>query len=91
MLLFYGVRTTDLFVYGDVAREQACTVPSLTANLICEAADGRLAVDRAWPAVAELQDPAFYLSGPPAMLTALTGQLHGRGVPPEAVRIDAWE
>jgi ferredoxin-NADP reductase len=38
-----------------------------------------------------LDDPVFYLSGPPQMLTALTVQLHERGVPPAAVRIDAWE
>jgi hypothetical protein len=31
------------------------------------------------------------LSGPPPMLIALTDQLRGRGVPPDDIRIDAWE
>ena len=38
-----------------------------------------------------LEDPLFYLSGPPAMLTAITAQLHGRGVAQEDIRTDAWE
>ncbi len=38
-----------------------------------------------------LENPLFYLSGPPAMLAALTGQLQGRGVPEGAIRTDAWE
>ena len=36
-------------------------------------------------------DPVFYLSGPPPMLAALTAQLRGRGVSPDAIRTDAWE
>ena len=38
-----------------------------------------------------LSDPAFYLSGPPAMQTALTDQLRERGVAGDAIRTDAWE
>jgi len=38
-----------------------------------------------------LHDPVFYLSGPPPMLAGLTAQLDQRGVPPPAIRTDAWE
>jgi NAD(P)H-flavin reductase len=38
-----------------------------------------------------LDDPTFYLSGPPAMLDALTRQLCERGVSADAIRTDAWE
>ena len=89
--LFYGARTPMLFVYGDLARARAREVPVLTCHLVCEATDGRLDVDAAWPAIEELDNPLFYLSGPPAMLTALTGQLRERGVAEEAIRTDAWE
>ena len=34
---------------------------------------------------------AVYLSGPPAMLTALTTDLRAQGVPAGQIRIDAWE
>jgi ferredoxin-NADP reductase len=91
VLLEYGARTDDLFVYGDLARERARTVATLTADLVCEATNGRLSVERAWPAVAALAAPLFYLSGPPAMLSALTGQLTSCGVAPAEIRTDAWE
>lgn len=91
VLLIYGARTPDLFVYGPLAQARAREVPSLTCHLVCEATHGRLDVDAAWPAITSLRDPVFYLSGPPPMLTALTAQLRGRGMPPDDIRIDAWE
>jgi ferredoxin-NADP reductase len=91
VVLFYGARTPNLFVYGPLAEACAREVPSLRYIPVCEETQGRLAVDAAWPAVAELRDPIFYLSGPPAMLDALTMQLRGRDVPPERIRTDAWE
>jgi ferredoxin-NADP reductase len=91
VLLCYGARTADLFVYGDLARERAREVPMLTSRLVDEETEGRLSVERAWPDIAGLDDPLFYLSGPPAMLAALSVQLLARGVPPTEVRTDAWE
>ncbi len=48
-------------------------------------------MDRAWPAIASSHEPVFYLSGPPAMLEALTTQLRGHDVCAERIRTDAWE
>ncbi len=91
VLLFYGARTPDLFVYGPLAESCARAVPSLSYNLVCEATDGPLQVASAWPVIETLSDPLFYLSGPPQMLAALTAQLVERGVPDAAIRTDAWE
>jgi ferredoxin-NADP reductase len=91
VLLFYGARTPNLFVYGPLAQACARDVPSLTCSFVSEETDGRLQVDAAWPAIATLHDPVFYLSGPPPMLMALTAQLRGRGVSPKDIRTDAWE
>ena len=91
VVLFYGARTPDLFVYGPLAQARAREVPTLTSHLVCEATHGRLDADAAWPEIAALEDPIFYLSGPPAMLTALTERLRERGVPDGAIRTDAWE
>jgi ferredoxin-NADP reductase len=91
VLLFYGARKPSLFVYGALARACASKVPSMTCNLVCEETHGRLDVDAAWPAIATLRDPIFYLSGPPPMLGALTSQLRGRDVSTEVIRTDAWE
>jgi ferredoxin-NADP reductase len=91
VLLFYGARKPDLFVYGSLAEARARAVPALSCTLVCEETDGRLEVDAAWPAIASLPDPVFYLSGPPPMLEALTTQLRSRDIPIQAVRTDAWE
>jgi len=91
VLLFYGARTPDLFVYGALANARAMAIPSLRYIPVCEATQGRLAVDAAWASIKSLDDPVFYLSGPPLMLDALTEQLLGRGEPLEDIRTDAWE
>jgi ferredoxin-NADP reductase len=91
VVLFYGARTPDLFVYGPLVQACARAVPSLTCHLVCEETDGRLDANTTAPAVASLDDPAYYLSGPPAMLAALTTQLLGRGVPLRSIYTDAWE
>jgi ferredoxin-NADP reductase len=91
VLLFYGARKRGLFVYGPLAEACARAVPGLSCSLVCEETDGRLHVDAAWPAIASLHDPVFYLSGPPQMLEALTAQLRGRGLSPVDIRTDAWE
>jgi ferredoxin-NADP reductase len=89
--LFYGARTPDLFVYGPLVEARARAVPALTSALVCEQTQGRLRVDAAWPAISKLDDPTFYLSGPPAMLDALTRQLCDHGMKLRDIRTDAWE
>lgn len=89
--LFYGARTPDLFVYGDFAVGRAREIRGLDVHLVCEANEGRLSVAGAWPAISDLEDPTFYLSGPPAMLAALALQLRERGVTESRIRTDAWE
>lgn len=91
VLLFYGARKPDLFVYGPMVEACAREVPALSFSLVCEETDGRLEVGPAWPAVETLHDPVFYLSGPPLMLEALATQLRWRGVSAEVIRTDAWE
>jgi ferredoxin-NADP reductase len=91
VLLLYGARKPNLFVYGSLAEASAREVPRLSCSLVCEETDGRLEVDAAWPAIATLDAPAFYLSGPPPMLAALTAQLRVRGVAAHDIRTDAWE
>ena len=89
--LYYGARTADLFVFGDLVRERAAVIPALTNRFVSEDIDGRLSVGAAWPAISTLDRPLFYLSGPPAMLAALRIQLLEKGVPPPDIRTDAWE
>jgi len=89
--LYYGARTADLFVFGDLVRGRAAAIPAMTNRFVSEDVDGRLSVDLAWPAILTLDRPLFYLSGPPAMLAALRIQLQDRGVLAGDIRTDAWE
>lgn len=91
VLLFYGARTPDLFVYRDLVAECARAVSSLSVCLVPESLQGRLDVDKVWPAIDAMDDPIVYLSGPPQMLSTLTAQLQARGVAPDRIRTDAWE
>jgi ferredoxin-NADP reductase len=89
--LFYGARSSDLFVFGDLALEAASRVPGLSTHLVDEETNGRLSAELASPAMTSLDRPLVYLSGPPAMLAALTTQLVARGMPADDIRTDAWE
>lgn len=89
--LFYGARTTDLFVFGQLVESCAEAVPAIRCSLVCEETHGRLDVGVAWPVIEAMRHPIFYLSGPPPMLAALGGQLLAHGVSPESIRIDAWD
>ena len=98
--LAYGARKRDLLIYRDMVERRAQMTAMLhTFFFIESAADelqpnetaGRLSVAGVWP---QIQDPpaaTWYLSGPPAMLKAISQDLHGRGVRADAIRIDAWE
>jgi ferredoxin-NADP reductase len=89
--LYYGARTDELFVYRSLIEAREREAPTLRATYVNESIDGRLSADLAWPAVVSMGAPVFYLSGPPPMLSALSGQLGLRGVPADDIRIDAWE
>jgi ferredoxin-NADP reductase len=91
VLLFYGARKPHLFVYGPLAEACARDVPSLACSLVCEETDGCLSVAAAWSGIETLDEPVFYLSGPPQMLTVLTTQLSEHGISAAAIRTDAWE
>lgn len=91
VLLLYGARTPELFVYGPVVVGRTRDVDALTCVLVSEDTDGRLDVDAAWTAIEALDQPLFYLSGPPPMLAALTHQLLRHDVAADRIRTDAWE
>lgn len=91
VLLFYGARTPDLFVYQDLVEDRARAVPSFSVCFVPESLRGRLDVAAGWPEIEGMDDPIVYLSGPPQMLTNLTAQLQARGVAPDRIQTDAWE
>ena len=52
---------------------------------------GRIALELLWPRWNTPGSRVFYLSGPPVMLSVLSTDLQGRGVPAAQIRTDAWE
>ena len=101
--LFYGARSVDLLIYRELAAQVARSVPRFSPEYFVEAPPGeaalssdfrphhgRLNIEVIWPRLAHPLDHTYYLSGPPAMLLALSNDLRARGVPQEQIRIDAW-
>lgn len=96
--LVYGARSSELLLYAEEFRVKARSCERFTISLVSEqaAADpsiatGRISVDAIWDSVPEVPDRAFYLSGPPPMISAISEALRRRGVTPDRIRIDAWE
>ena len=52
---------------------------------------GRLDVDRIHAESGDLEDPVFFLSGPPGMIKAFKARLVERGVSIDNIKIDEWE
>ncbi|MDP2816409.1 MAG: FAD-dependent oxidoreductase [Rectinemataceae bacterium] len=52
---------------------------------------GRLNMEKIFEMSRDLENPAFYLSGPPAMIRSFRDSLLARGVGSDRIRIDEWE
>lgn len=98
--LLYGVRRPELLIYRDALDEAARRNPDLTWEAFVEqdapegTTPGRLSVQAALAAAETTGSPsaaAFYLSGPPEMITAMSAGLAEAGVGPDRIRVDAWE
>jgi len=96
--LAYGARTADLLIYRDVVERCAKQTPALSVTYFVEDARGalgclrgRISVDAIWKTLSRPLSTAFYISGPPAMLKAISADLRARDVAPENIHIDAWE
>lgn len=98
--LFYGVRKAEHLLFGDVIASKAAdglldarvyveegAVPSIA--LPCER--GRLDMRRILSECADMREPAIFLSGPPAMISAFKAALLESGVPAGRIHIDEWE
>jgi len=96
--LAYGARTPELLIYRDLVERCVERAPSLSVTYFVEdprnapgCLPGRVSVDAVWETLSRPLSTAFYISGPPAMLSGIGADLRARNVPPEAIHIDAWE
>jgi len=103
--LIYGARSPDLLLFNDIIQKKLQEVPSFQAHFFTEQNSsftglsasfvnffhGRISLETIWPKILNPDKKAFYLSGPPQMLKALTDDLKNRGVPEDQIHMDAWE
>jgi ferredoxin-NADP reductase len=106
VLLVYGARTSRLLIYRDVVENCARNVPSLDVSYFVEQPGGtdpgtpndpvrphigRLSVTAIWPQLRRPSEARYYISGPPAMLQAISRDLRLHGISGEHIHIDSWE
>jgi ferredoxin-NADP reductase len=97
--LAYGARTSRLLIYRELVDHCAHRVANLDVSYFAEAADegeppvirGKVSVEAVLPRIHRPLDAQYYLSGPPAMLRSIGGDLCAHRISPEAIHIDAWE
>lgn len=101
--LFYGARRPELLLYRDIIEACGQRAPQFAAHYFVETlsdsaveneirvVQGRLDIARAWPVLQKPLVTDYYLSGPPAMLAALSAGLKARAASAEAIKVDAWE
>jgi ferredoxin-NADP reductase len=100
VFLAYGARRPELLIYRDLVERQAASLPSLRYALFSESPTpdphppllpGRISVASVWPLLAPPANTSIFVSGPPAMIHAVSSDLRLLGVTPDTIRIDAWE
>jgi ferredoxin-NADP reductase len=96
--LFYGARRPGLLIYRSLVEQASRCCLALHAHFLAEqdaqkdgCLPGRITLETVFSHLSNPQAVTFYIAGPPAMLSALTEELQGAGIPAEKVVIDAWE
>jgi NAD(P)H-flavin reductase len=101
--LAYGARRRDLLLYREEIERKSRDVPQLTVRYFIEdgsgmpvlskekEAIGRVSVDPVWSLMRDPLSSTYFISGPPAMLSAITEDLCAHNVSRGSIRIDSWE
>lgn len=94
VLLFYGVRSAEHYLFGELLARCAAELPNFRKTVYCE--DGSMPGNKGLLDIAAIHADApegslFYLSGPPAMIGAFKSRLGDLGVESGLIRVDDWE
>jgi ferredoxin-NADP reductase len=95
--LFYGARRPDLLIYRALVESAAAKCPNLHPYFLAEEGEapsciyGRINLEQIYKTLPDPQAIAYYLSGPPIMLKALSAALAERRIPANRIFNDAWE
>ena len=101
--LYYGIRQNDMLLAGELI-EACARADLLKASLFVEnekpdlrlpscirQESGRLDIRQIHTESKDLNNPAFFISGPPTMITTFKEELAQLGVSSENIIIDEWE
>lgn len=99
--LNYGVNNNDLLIAEDLIKEAEQELSSFKYRIYIEEGvnnnskinqlTGLLDVDDIVLKSLKLENPVFYLSGPPAMISAFDEELKKHSVEPNNIKYDNWE
>jgi ferredoxin-NADP reductase len=92
--LCYGVRSAEHYLFSDLIERCESELPNFGKTVWCE--DGSVHGEKGILDIAAIGTAApdgslFYLSGPPAMISAFKKRLLDLGVEAERIRVDDWE
>jgi ferredoxin-NADP reductase len=92
--LCYGVRSAEHYLFGELLSRCEAELSNFGKTVYCE--DGSVPGERGILNVEAIHSAApsgslFYLSGPPAMISAFKNRLRDLGVESARVRVDDWE
>jgi glycine betaine catabolism B len=103
VFLFYGAKEERMLIYHELLSRIESEFPNFHVHYSLEnptgvntmnidsVHTGRISVDWIWSHLPNPNNIAYYLSGPPNMLSALSVDLKDRNINPDNIRIDAWE
>ncbi len=99
--LNYGVRKTDLLIIQDLVKEAEQKLSNFNYHIYVEEEisndfglnlkTGQLPVSKIVEQSLNLNQAVYYLSGPPAMITAFDEELKAKGVEQKFIKYDNWE
>lgn len=99
--LNYGVRNTDLLIIQELVKEAGQKLSGFNYNIYVEddvkdnfglkLESGQLPVAKIVRDSLKLKQAVYYLSGPPAMITAFDKELKEQGIEQKNIKYDNWE
>ncbi len=96
--LYYGIRTPDQNFFNETLKEIDQKLKNFNMTVYCENSaenseftEGIIDIEDIYNKCADMENPAFYLSGPVEMIKNFNSFLKGKGVSEEKIIIDDWE
>jgi ferredoxin-NADP reductase len=102
--LIYGVKNPALFQFSDILMDCKQKIHGFSMDIFIEEtgnealflhtikpAQGMIDINHVWKKGSELNNPVFFLSGPPGMIRYFKKELSGRGIGQSSIKIDEWE